>query len=971
MFSRLRIDRNTPRTRGLGASKHDKVGALGGVEVRRVIRILVISTLSTFCLGGSSIVYLRVHRNAIEERLKAPPQDPSEQLRRLRAQFEAAGCSGVNLYQEAVPRQELPNLICTVPGKEPGTIVVGAPADAVEVSGAGTHWATLALLPLLAESVSSVQHRHSLIFVAFSGQQHGFRGSSEYLKELRRWQHPEIRAMVSLDDIGRTPPVYALAQDNLMLANWLSLSSSTLRLHATPVEITARSIDDHLVNGRSTFNVDEYLVDARTFQHSRIPAIAIRSAPTAMMPGLRKAGGWQGASSGNSFDLDTYEETYNLLSVYLLYLDSNLGTPYPNGRKSQVAEKATPSLPATVHNIQTTETVSAADSTAGKTEVATASAAVPAAAPTSVPQGSQPKTPPDAPIFRSESQLVLMDVSVTDSHGAPVKGLQAGDFTLLENGKPQSIRVFETHGSELPYNAATEKPLPPGTFSNRISASTDTPLDILLFDLLNTPPEDQAYARDQMLQYLRKMPKGKLLSLFVLGTHLQMVQGFTDDADTLVRTAEKLTRQTSPLLTTEVQQQQDQGFTQEIGRYAMPATPSNLPASAAAGVAAAQTDAQGITGFVSQRTATSARMESIRSDQRTTMTLDALDAISRAVSGFPGRKNLVWLSGSFKIRLRPSESTVLGAAERTTQAASAVSDLTSNASYQEAIRHLTTVMAEARIAVYPVDVRGLRAGGVAIGVGSESSRSMVDVGNTDRFNNTLSSQSNSRFGEYGSMLDLADQTGGHVFINNDVRGSIARSMEDGSSYYTLAYTPEKSTDEKSFRRVEIKMNHGTAVLAYRPGYYPTASQDSLKQSGAHRLAAAMLPGLPQSTMLLVTLKVAPPDSTSKAVRIDYSIDLSEIDFNDAANGAKRAVLDCMAVALDQHGNIAGQVANTMDATLGPQEFINFQQTGLPAHQELALPPGNYDLRVGVLDRLSQRIGTVDVPLLISAEAKAN
>jgi VWFA-related protein len=937
----------------------------------RIVGVVLVSALSTLCLGGSSIVYLRVHRGAIEERLKGPPQDPAGQVRKLRAQFEAAGCSGVNLYQEAVPRQELPNLICTVPGKEPGTIVVGAPADDVTDSGSGTHWPTLALLPLLAESVSSVQHRYSLIFVAFSGQQHGFRGSSEYLRELGRWQHPQIRAMVSLDDIGRTPPVYALAQDNLLLANWLSLSSSTLRLHSMPMEITARRIDDHLVNGQSTFNVDDYLVDARTFQHSRIPAIAIRSAPAVMIPALRQTGAWQGTSSGNSFDMDTYEETYNLLSVYLLYLDSNLGPTHQTVPTSEVAEKIAPSIPAAVHNVQTGDMVSAASSTAGKTEVVTASAATPSTAPPSVSQGAQLKASPDAPIFHSETQLVLMDVSVTDSHGAPVKGLQAGDFTVLENGKPQAIRVFETHGRESLHNTTTEKPLPPGTFSNRISASTDTPLDILLFDMLNTPPEDQAYARDQMLQYLRNMPKGKLLSLFVLGTHLQMVQGFTDDADTLVRTAEKLTRQASPLLTSEVQQQQDQGFTQEIGRYAMPATPSNLPASAAAGVAAAQTDAQGITGFVSQRTATSARMESIRSDQRTTMTLDALDAISRAVSGFPGRKNLVWLSGSFKIRLRPSESTVLGAAERTTQAASAVSDLTSNASYQAAIRHLTTMMAEARIAVYPVDVRGLKTGGVAIGVGSESSRSMVDVGNTDNFNNTLNSQSNSRFGEYGSMLDLADQTGGHVFLNNDVRGSIAHSMEDGSSYYTLAYTPEKSTDEKSFRRVEIKMNHGTATLAYRPGYYPTASQDSLTQSGAHKLAAAMLPGLPQSTMLLVTLKVAPPDSTSKAVRIDYSIDLGGIDFNDAANSGKRAVLDCMAVALDQHGNVAGQIANTMDATLGPKEFLSFQRTGLPAHQELALPPGNYDLRVGVLDRVSQRIGTVDVPLLVPADVKAN
>jgi hypothetical protein len=119
--------------------------------VPRVIRVLMFSALSTFCFAGSSIVYLRVHRGTIEERLKAPPQSPADQIQKLRAQFEAAGCSGVNLYQEAVPKQDLPNLICTVPGKDPGTIVVGAPADYVADAGSGTHWATLALLPLLAE----------------------------------------------------------------------------------------------------------------------------------------------------------------------------------------------------------------------------------------------------------------------------------------------------------------------------------------------------------------------------------------------------------------------------------------------------------------------------------------------------------------------------------------------------------------------------------------------------------------------------------------------------------------------------------------------------------------------------------------------------------------------------------------------------------------------------------------------------
>src|SRR5258708_6386824 len=145
----------------------------------RVVGVLLFALLCS-CLAGS-LVYVRIHRDAIEEHLSDPPQTATEQIHKLRAQFEAAGCAGTNLYEEAIPKQDFPSLICSMPGSEPGTIVIGAPADldAAEL-GHDTRWATLALLPLLAESVGQVQHKFSLVFAVFSGQ-HGVRGASEYL----------------------------------------------------------------------------------------------------------------------------------------------------------------------------------------------------------------------------------------------------------------------------------------------------------------------------------------------------------------------------------------------------------------------------------------------------------------------------------------------------------------------------------------------------------------------------------------------------------------------------------------------------------------------------------------------------------------------------------------------------------------------------------------------------------------------
>src|SRR6185436_15421024 len=47
---------------------------------------------------------------------------------------------------------------------------------------------------------------------------------------------------------------------------------------------------------------------------------------------------------------------------------------------------------------------------------------------------------PTPPVFRSSTDLVTIDVTVTTS-GTPVAGLRAGDFVLTDNGVPQALEV--------------------------------------------------------------------------------------------------------------------------------------------------------------------------------------------------------------------------------------------------------------------------------------------------------------------------------------------------------------------------------------------------------------------------------------------------------------------------------------------------------------------------------------------------
>src|SRR5579862_8297279 len=45
--------------------------------------------------------------------------------------------------------------------------------------------------------------------------------------------------------------------------------------------------------------------------------------------------------------------------------------------------------------------------------------------------------------FQTSTQLVIETVSVKDKNGNPVEGLTAKDFTITEEGAPQTIKFFE------------------------------------------------------------------------------------------------------------------------------------------------------------------------------------------------------------------------------------------------------------------------------------------------------------------------------------------------------------------------------------------------------------------------------------------------------------------------------------------------------------------------------------------------
>src|SRR5258708_38058489 len=77
-----------------------------------------------------------------------------------------------------------------------------------------------------------------------------------------------------------------------------------------------------------------------------------------------------------------------------------------------------------------------------------------------IPPGSQSQK--DESTFRVNVRLVNVFTTVTDSRGAPVADLAKDDFQLLEDGVPQTIKVFEKE-SAIPLSIALAIDTSPST----------------------------------------------------------------------------------------------------------------------------------------------------------------------------------------------------------------------------------------------------------------------------------------------------------------------------------------------------------------------------------------------------------------------------------------------------------------------------------------------------------------------------
>lgn len=523
------------------------------------------------------------------------------------------------------------------------------------------------------------------------------------------------------------------------------------------------------------------------------------------------------------------------------------------------------------------------------------------------------------------TRLVQINVIVNNKHGKPITGLTKEDFVLLDNKHPQEIQLLsaETNlsGDQAP------APLPPDTFTNRLSEHAGVPasVTVILLDALNTEFADQALTRKQVLKFLGQLRPQDRVALYWLGNNLHVLNDFTSDVASL---REALVR--SKPETNRDQAESNVGYLNTNSPN--PSLPQGLPASQGSDRAAF-------------RSAFDQRVTNESSKDRVRITVAALIAIAHHVGASKGRKNLVWVSGSFPFDLGNEKFDLNWANDTGT-------------SFSAQIERAAQALTDADIAVYPVDARGLMGSGLTAagdyseapppefsGEGNEHLPTRAAPGNLD------------------TMKTLAERTGGKAFYgSNDLADAMRRAVDDSRVTYTLGFYPAGVKWDGSFHNIKVRVKKPGADVRTRKGYFALPDSAQATPESVQAIIAQTAISQLESTGIGMRVHVQPDDAAGEhSLNVDLHLGLRDIHL-EQDNGTWTGTLQTVFLQLNSRGEVIQALDETLQIALPQTVYEKTLIDGLRNTRHIRVLPGAVRLCVVLRDASNGNIGSLSIPL---------
>ena len=540
-----------------------------------------------------------------------------------------------------------------------------------------------------------------------------------------------------------------------------------------------------------------------------------------------------------------------------------------------------------------------------------------------------PKPAPDTDVVKISTNLIQVDVTVTDKNGKVVRDLRPNEFEIYENGQKQPISNFSfidnaretTVGKPEETSTRTKVALPP----TPVRPEQVRRAIALVVDDLSLSFESVYYARRALKKFVdEQMQDGDLIAIIRTGGGMGALQQFTTDKRQLYAAIDKI--------------RWNPTGTGQIGVFApMEAKPDLGPTP--------QPEPGDPTPDRVQKD-----QDSFRASVFAAGTLGAINYVVRGMQELPGRKSIMLISDGFKLYEEDADG------------------FKESGRVLQALRLLVDAANRASVVIYTMDARGLVYTGL-------TAADNTDGRSADEIETQLSDRRNQLFDTQDGLRYLAQQTGGLSIINsNDLSGGIRKILDD-QSYYLIAYVPDEDTFDpktRKFNKLTVKVTRPGVKARYRSGFFGVSDEkmDAVAGPvGRQKLLNALTSpfAVNQVPLRMNALFATSPDGIPY-VRTLLHINISDLKFVDQPDKTKKAVIDILAVTFGDNGAVVEQSGKTYTLTFQPDVYQKYLKEGLIYNYAIPVKkPGAYQLRLAIRDVATDNVGSanqfVEVPNL--------
>ena len=509
------------------------------------------------------------------------------------------------------------------------------------------------------------------------------------------------------------------------------------------------------------------------------------------------------------------------------------------------------------------------------------------------------------------SQLVIETVVVKDKKGNFVPGLTAKNFTVTEDGQPQTIRIFEhqalsTATTPLPVTPRDDEQITLYKTLTRTQIVPESPgkpqysdhrLLALYFDMTAMPPDDQQRALAAAEKFVRtQMTAADLVAILrYQGGFVDVVQDFTGDRNRLLSIFETMIVG------------EGQGSVESI----------DDASSADTGAAFGQDDSE---------------FNIFNNDRQ----LSALQTTAKMLGSLSEKKSLIYFASGMRLHGLDNLAQL-------------------HATVDAAVR--------SGVSFWPVVARGLVAG-APLGDATQGS-----PGNAGMYSGAAAEAVTNQFQQsQDTMYSLGADTGGKsLFDNNDLTRGIVQAQRAIEDYYIVGYYTTNTAQNGRFRRVKITTDSPLAdKLDYRQGYYANKTFNRFTEVDKERqLEDALMLGDP-----VTDLTIAMEIDYFQLNRAEYYVPIIvKIPGRELALakkfGAEHTLIDFVCEVKDEtSGMTMSNVRDFVNIKLSDSTAAELAHRPVEYDSGFTLFPGKYTIKFLARDDETDRIGTFQTTFVI-------